>query len=147
MFVRAEGESKLGAIPTNGKPIVKRLYYVDGTRVLAAENPAYPDMRSRRQRATNVFCAVRSVPNPIVSVECNSFYVDCERALRPGLRYRPATVLSDNETAFSYAVARLRGWESKCKYRGTGSARCLLVLFQRFGSMPTKAGRAAMPGR
>ena len=30
-------------------------------------------------------------------VDCNNFYVSCERLFRPGLRGRPVVVLSNND--------------------------------------------------
>jgi DNA polymerase V len=34
---------------------------------------------------------------PVALVDCNNFYVSCERVFQPGLRSKPVVVLSNND--------------------------------------------------
>jgi DNA polymerase V len=36
-------------------------------------------------------------PQPIAHIDCNNFYVSCERVFQPALRRRPVAVLSNND--------------------------------------------------
>ena len=46
-------------------------------------------------------------------VDCNNFYVSCERVFRPDLNDRPVVVLSNNDGCISPALMRLKLWGSK----------------------------------
>ena len=37
------------------------------------------------------------MPTPIALVDCNNFYVSCERVFQPALRGKPVVVLSNND--------------------------------------------------
>ena len=40
---------------------------------------------------------LQAMSQPIALVDCNNFYVSCERIFQPELRGRPVVVLSNND--------------------------------------------------
>lgn len=51
-------------------------------------------MPSRNHRASKTFTGTECV---FALIDCNSFYVSCEKLFRPDLRHRPVVVLSNND--------------------------------------------------
>jgi DNA polymerase V len=45
---------------------------------------------------------------PLALVDCNNFYVSCERVFQPELRGRPVVVLSNNDGCVIARTRRLR---------------------------------------
>ena len=124
--IRIEGESMTGAgifpgdiavvdrarTPVNGSIVlalldgaftVKRYRIKAGAVWLQAENPPFPTCRSRTAIVRGVGCHHAQHPHavamggPIALVDCNNFYVSCERVFQPELRGRPVVVLSNND--------------------------------------------------
>ena len=72
--------------------------------VLQAENPPFADIEVTAERAFEVWGVVTSIdPHavamtaPVALVDCNNFYVSCERVFQPELRGKPVVVLSNND--------------------------------------------------
>ena len=93
----------------NGELTVKRLKSDSGMIVLAAENPGlcrycdqcrhgYGHLGSGYQRYSfRLNADLMPHQKRIALVDCNNFYVSCERVFRPDLWHKPVAVLSNND--------------------------------------------------
>ena len=88
----------------NGELTVKRLERDNEQWQLKAENPDYPDIVIHEEletgdlgRGYQSFIHSRVMQPLIALVDCNNFYVSCERVFRPDLIGKPVAVLSNND--------------------------------------------------
>ncbi len=73
-----------------------------------------------------------SSPNLFALVDCNNFYVSCERAFDPSLLHRPVVVLSNNDGC---VVARSSEAKALDIPMGIPFFKCRKTLLQHGGGL------------